>query len=213
MNCRADRVLPALVWLAVVVAGTGVGARQGTSRASSRPSSVSTVREASCAADLGKGVKTGREFCDVIIAATGADSVSMSIPSHSGAATLYFDLHPRFETMDPDADPARLFQRDRPIVAVVGPTGDLIDRVATAGEFRATTDLFDRIAGGGPGGFKVVAPGFPSPIKVTLPAGTSAIGIVGLSLEITNRFNTAAYSEPGRPVAIVSNWRIDYVAR
>jgi len=224
MTTRVMRLVPVLVGvMATVVVAQTQGGRGSTpvkppakppAKAAAKPSvAPSVVRAAGCVSDLGKGLKTSREFCDVIVAATGVDSVSMEIPAHTGAATLYFDLHPRFEVLEADGDPGRLFQRHTPVVAVVGPTGDVIDRVAAAGEFRSTADLYDRLAGAGPGGFKVVAPGQPTPIKVTIPAGVTAVGIVGIRLEIMNRFNLQAYPEPGRPVAIVSNWRIEYIPR
>jgi hypothetical protein len=174
---------------------------------------LSVERRAACASNLGEGVKWKRPFCDVIIATTGADSVSMDIPAHTGPATLYFDLHPRFEASQPDGDPAKLYQRHTAVVAIVGPTGEVIDRLATEGEYRSTADLYDRLPGEGRGNYKVVAPGAPRTVKTTIPANVSSIGIVGLRVEIQNRFNLQAFPEPGRPVAIVSNWRIEYTPR
>ena len=187
--------------------------RQTTATTPKAATPAAVESKAACAGSLGPGVKTKRAFCDVIIGSTGDDSLSMQIPAHTGAATFYFDLHPRYEVTDPDADPAKVFQRHRAIVAIVGPTGDVIDRRAVAGEYRTTTDLFDRVAGDGPGGFKVVSPGMPSTMKVTIPAGISAIGLVGLRLELMNRFTQQAYAETGRPIAIVSSWRIEYTPR
>ena len=209
---RAMRLVPVMVGLmAALTMAQQRGGRATAPAQSAAPTSV--VLEAHCASDLGKGVKTAREFCDVIVAATGDDSMSMRVPAHTGPASLFFDLHPRFEITGPDGDPARLFQRHTSVVAVVGPTGDVIDRAAVAGEFRSTADLFDRMSGSGPGAFKVVAPGLPTPIKVAVPASVTSVGIVGLRVEILSRFNMRAFPEPGRPVAIVSNWRIEFVPR
>jgi hypothetical protein len=171
------------------------------------------VRQAACKSPLGEGVKNKKSYCDVIIAATGDESVSIQIPPHTGASTLYFDLHPRFELSQPDSNPAAAFQAHWPVIAIVGPTGDVIDRAAGFGEYRSAADLDDRLAGQGPGGFKVVGPGKPTSIKISIPAGISAIGIVGLRVEIANRFQKLAYPEPGRPVAVVSNWRIVYTPK
>src|SRR6185436_3195619 len=49
-----------------------------------------------CAAPLGAGVKTRRQFCDVLVGTRPSESVSLTIPSHSGTAMLQFDLHNRF---------------------------------------------------------------------------------------------------------------------
>jgi hypothetical protein len=211
MTMRAMGCVPVMVG----VMATALLAQQRGGRGTPAKPAVppSEVRAAECVSDLGKGVKTSREFCDVIVAATGADSVSMSISAHTGPATLFFDLHPRFEVLSADGDPGRLFQRHTAVVAVVGPTGDVIDRIAAAGEFRSPADLFDRMAGTTPGGLKVVAPGLPTHIKVTIPAGVTSIGIVGLRVEIMTRFNQQAFPDPGRPVAIISNWRIEYIPR
>ena len=206
----------AAVLMGVLVAA--VPAQQRGGRATpAKPAGPATppsvVRAAGCWSPLGKGVTTKRDFCDVIVAPTGTDSVSMTIPAHTGPATLFFDLHPRFEVTGPDGDPLRLFQGHRSVVAVVGPTGEVIDRFAAEGEFRSTADLYDRMASTTPGGFKFVAPGRPTPIKAVIPASVASIGIVGLRVEITSRFGQQAFPEPGRPVAIVSNWRIEYIPR
>jgi hypothetical protein len=213
MTTRAMVLVPVMVGaLAAALPAQQRGGRATTPAKPAAPAGpVASVLKAACASPLGKGVKTSREFCDVIVAATGVGSVSMDIPAHTGPATLFVDLHPRFEVAEGDA--ARLFQRHTSVVAIVGPTGDVIDRAVAIGEFRSVADLYDRVAGTGPGGFKVVAPGPATPIKVTIPAGVTGIGIVGLRVEIMNRFNTQAFPEPGRPVAVVSSWRIEYIPR
>jgi hypothetical protein len=48
---------------------------------------------------------------------------------------------------------------------------------------------------------------------VTIPAGLTAIGIVGARLEETRMGGKAAYDTPGRPIAIVSNLRLEYTPR
>ena len=112
-------------------------------------------------------------------------------------------------TLDLDVD---LSVQPGEVVAVLGPKGEVVGRGAAVSEFRSAADLFDRIGGGaGPGGVKAVAPGPPTPIDVTIPAAISTIAIVGVRLEVTNRLGTQSYDTPGRPVAIVSNLRIDYV--
>ena len=50
----------------------------------------------------------------------------------------------------------------------------------------------------------------PESIRVTIPAGISAIGIVGVRLEVMTRALRANHDQPGRPIAIVSNARIQY---
>jgi hypothetical protein len=193
------------------VFGSTAAAWQSGSSTARRAASTRLAKDATCASDLGSGVKTNRSFCDVIIATAPGKSVAMSIPAHTGPATLLFDLHNRFSAPAGSSDPAQAFQRHTVIVGVVRPTGELIDRAAVVGEFRTVQDLFDRISGSGPSGVKAVAPGPVQAVRVTIPAGVQAIGIVGIRQDIDTRTAHAAFTTPGRPVAIVSNLRIEYV--
>jgi hypothetical protein len=53
-----------------------------------------------------------------------------------------------------------------------------------------------------------------NPIKVTIPAGLTTIGIVGTRLEEWRAVSgRGAYDEPGRAIAIVSNVRVEYTPR
>jgi hypothetical protein len=168
-------------------------------------------RSIACAADLGAGIKTHRAFCDVIIASAPADSVALSVPPHSGAATLFFDLHNRFAVPALSVPPALAFARQEAVVAVVGPSGAVIGRAAVEREFRSAADLFDQLDGGGrPGGVKAVAPGPPEQVRFTVPAGISTVGIVGVQVKVLTRAGEQTFDSPGRPVAMVSNVRLEY---
>jgi hypothetical protein len=200
----------ALAGAVCVLATTAAAAQRGSSSAI-RDAAASKLTEAVvCAGPLGAGAKSGRAFCDAIIASTGAGSVAMEIPRHTGTATLMFDLHPRIHVQPGAVDPAQAFARHSALVAVVGPTGTVIERAALVKEYRTTNDLFDRLVGTLPGGVKAIAPGMPESIRVTIPAGISAIGIVGVRLEVMTRALRANYDQPGMPIAIVSNARIQY---
>ena len=172
-----------------------------------------TTQVAVCASNLGNGVKTSRQFCDVIIASSAAESISMTIPARTGPATLMFDLHNRFAVTAPNADPVQAFRSHVAVVAVIKSTGEIIERAAVSREYRTVSDLFDRIAGAARGGApKAIAPGQPQPVRVTIPAGITGIGIVGTRLEEWNAAGRATYDNP-RPIAIASNWRIEYTPR
>lgn len=195
------------LWLAI-----GLAAFTAVSWPDQRGRRTST--EVACAADLGAGLKTRRQFCDVVIAASGDASVAMAIPAHTGAATLLFDLHNRFLVPIVTLDPSVAFTRHLAVVSVIRPTGETIEQVAVMREFRSTDDLFDTIGGGGrPGGIKAVAPSEPEAIRITIPAGVSGIGIVGVRLDITTRAGKEVFDAPGRAIAIVSNPRISYTPR
>ena len=172
-----------------------------------------TTTTAVCASNLGAGVKSQRQFCDVVIAASAAESVSMSIPARTGAATLMFDLHNRFPVPAANADPVQAFASHVAVVAVIKSTGEVIERIAVNREYRTPSDLFDRIAGTGRGSApKNIAPGQPQPVRVAVPTGVTGIGIVGVRLEEWRASGRGTYDNP-RPIAIVSNWRIEYTPR
>jgi hypothetical protein len=196
--------------LASVACALVLGAHLAAFQTGRRASATKLSKQATCASDLGAGVKSNRSFCDVIVATRPEKSVAMTIPTHTGTATLMFDLHNRFSAPATQTDPAQAFQRHSVVVAVIKPTGDIIDRAVVTGEFRTIQDLFDRIGGTGPTGVKAVAPGAAQAVRVTIPAGVTAIGIVGVKQDIDTRSARASFTTPGRPVAIVSNMRIEY---
>lgn len=196
--------------LALAVALAASTALAGAQQKPARRTSTAFV----CAAELGAGVASRRRFCDVIVASVAADSVSVTIPPHTGTATLMFDLHNRFMVPAAAADPAAAFTRHVAVVGVIRQTGDLIGRAAVSRDYRTPTDLFDRIAGLARGSApKGVAPGAPMPSQIAIPAGISVIGIVGSRLEEWRAAGRGAFDTPGRPIAIVSNVRVDYTPR
>jgi hypothetical protein len=83
-----------------------------------------------------------------------------------------------------------------------------------ARDYRSAKDLFDRIAGTARGAApKGDAPGTPMAIQVTIPSGVSTVGIVGTRLEEWRPSGRGAFDSPGRPIAIVSNVRVEYTPR
>lgn len=184
--------------------------------AGATPATSQTQRstEARCAAELGTGEQTRRPFCDVVVASLGSQSVLMTIPPHEGDATLMMDLHNRFTVPAEATTPAEAFERHVAVVAIVGPTGVVIDRAAVGREFRTVQDLFDRVTGGGrQAGVKGVAPGPPEAVRIVIPEDVNAIGIVGVRLELLTPTLDETFDAPGRPVAIVSNFRIEYIPK
>jgi hypothetical protein len=185
----------------------------GFTEQGSRTPAKRTTTAAVCASNLGAGVKSRRQFCDVVIASAAAESVSMTIPARTGPATLMFDLHNRFPVPAANADAVQSFTSHVAVIAVIKSTGEVIERVAVNREYRTPSDLFDRIAGAARGSApKNVAPGQPQPVRVTIPTGVAGIGIVGLRLEEWRASGRGTFDNP-RPIAIVSNWRIEYTPR
>jgi hypothetical protein len=197
------RLLTGTLALAVLAMGV-VDAQRA---AGTRVSTAST-----CASDLGLGQKSKRKFCDVVITGVPAESVAVTIPPHTGTVTLFFDLHNRFALPVVAGQPLLAYQRHEAIVAVIRPNGVIVTKAASIREFRTQADLFDQIAGGGrPGGVKAIAPGPAEAVRVTIPPGLSSVGIAGLRLTVrTGMVGPETFDTPGRPVAIVSNVRVEY---
>ncbi len=172
------------------------------------------TNEFTCAAQLGTGLKSKRTFCDIIIGTTLTDGVRMSIPAHTGPTTLRFDLHNRYPMAQEGATPAQMYAKHTAVVAVLNQLGDTVGKAAVARELRTDVDIFDRVEGGiGPGGSIMVAPGRPEAVVLELPESTTAIAIVGISLEATSLSVQGTFVTPGRPVAVGSNFRIEYTRR
>lgn len=168
----------------------------------------------SCSADLGIGLKSKRKFCDIIVGAAVTDGVRMTIPAHQGPTTLRFDLHNRYTLPSTVTSPADLYARHTAIVAILNQAGQVVGRAAVARELRTEVDVFDRVGGGvGPGGAIMVAPGRPEPVVLELPEAVSAIAVVGVSLESASLGEQRTFTTAGRPVAVGSNFRIEYTKK
>jgi hypothetical protein len=182
-------------------------------RMTPRAAGTKIATAVACAADLGLGAKTRRQFCDVVVTAAGSDSITMAVPPHTGGSTLMFDLHNRFVVPSGAIDLAQAFSRQTALVAVVGADGAIIGRGAVSREFRTTADLFDRIGGGPAGGVKAVAPGPAEAIRIAIPAAVSSVGIVGVRLDQLTARAEESFNAPGRPIAVASNFRLEYRPR
>ncbi|MEO7271866.1 MAG: hypothetical protein ABI211_07635 [Vicinamibacterales bacterium] len=163
-----------------------------------------------CAELLGTGVKSHATFCFVLAGRDPAQGVLVTIPPHTGPATLTFSLHNRHTYSEEEMKAGHGFAKYTAVIAVLSMTGELLGRGAVQSEFRAARDLFDRVSGGaGPGGVKAVAPIGNEAVSLTIPANVEQVSLLGEVLESTpaaGRESTA----PGRPVAIVSNVQVEY---
>jgi hypothetical protein len=167
--------------------------------------------EVTCPEQLGVGLKTKASFCFVLAGRAPADGVIVAIPPHT-QATLTFDLHNRHTYSEEEIRAGRGFAKYTAVIGILSMSGDLLGRGAVQTEFRNVKDLYDRITGGaGPGGTKAVAPIGNEHVSITIPPGVNQVSLLGEVLEAT----TAAGREvatPGRPVAVVSNLQVTYVA-
>jgi hypothetical protein len=207
--------LLAIVVIGLLLSGADAGAQQrrrSTVRKPPPPPPPPKVEPADvkCPEPLGAGVKTGATYCFVLAGSDPAQGVLIPLPPHTGTASLMFDLHNRHTFSDEDVRAGRGYAKYTAVVAALTMKGDLIDRGAVQSEFRSARDLYERIAGGaGPGGVKAVAPIGHEAVTITVPAGVDQVSLLGEILDAT----TVAGHEtatPGRPVAVISNVRVEY---
>ena len=163
-----------------------------------------------CKESLGKGVRTGASYCFVLAGRDPAQGVLVTVPAHNGPATLLFNLHNRHTYSEEDVKAGRGFASYSAGIGVLTMTGELLGRGAVQSEFRTVRDLFERIGGGaGPGGVKAVAPLGNEEVLVTIPPAATQVSLLGELLESTTAIGRES-ATPGRPVALVSNVRIEY---
>jgi hypothetical protein len=164
-----------------------------------------------CPTPLGEGVTTKLAFCDVMSGRNPAEGILVKLPPHRGPVTLTFDLHNRHTYSEEQVKANRAFSRYTATVGVLTMDNTLVSRAVVENEFRKVTDLVDRVTGGaGPGGVKAVAPTGTESISITIPEEEEQVSILGEKLTVERLDGTATYSSPGRPIAIISNVKIEY---
>jgi len=214
---RRMRAVAALV--AVLLAAGSVRAqttkKPTATRKPAAPAAPATKKEpaaVACPAQLGPGVKTGRDFCDVLATRNPAEGIVVTIPPHSGEATLRFDLHNRHTYSEQQARAGRAFAEYTATILVVGPDSQILARAAVTSAFRSAADLVDRVGGGaGPGGVKAVAPVGTEPITVAVPAAVTEVRLLGERLTVQGLDGRSVFTAAGRPVAIVSSVEVEYL--
>jgi hypothetical protein len=163
-----------------------------------------------CREPLGAGVRTKAAYCFVLAGRDPAEGALVTIPSHTGAATLTFDLHNRHTYSEEDVKAGRGYASYTAVIGVLTMKGELLGRGAVRSEFRTVADLFERIGGGaGPGGVKAVAPIGRETVRTTIPAGVTQVSLLGEVLDALTSIGRES-ATPGRPVAVVSDVRVEY---
>jgi hypothetical protein len=167
--------------------------------------------EMTCPAPLGVGVKTKLSFCEVMAGRDPAGGLIIQIPPHKGAATLTFDLHNLHTYSEEQVKAHRAFTRYTATIGVLTMDNTLLSRGIVQNEFRAAADLIDRVSGGaGPGGVKAVAPTGSEPIVVAIPEAELSVSLLGEKLAVERIDGASTYTQPGRPIAVVSNVLLEY---
>src|ERR1700716_4372060 len=152
--------------------------------------------EVSCPAPLGAGVRTKLSFCEVLAGRDPATGVVIQIPPHKGPATLTFDLHNLHTYSEEQVKAHRAFARYTATIGVLTLDNTLISRAVVQSEFRAASDLVDRVSGGaGPGGVKAVAPTGSEPITIAIPEAEAEVSLLGEKLAVDRIDGAATYSQ------------------
>ncbi|MBY0496790.1 MAG: hypothetical protein K2Y23_21485 [Cyanobacteria bacterium] len=165
-----------------------------------------------CSSELGVGVATGRQFCDVLTGNNPREGVVITIPPHRGPVTIGFELHNRHTYSAELVKSKQAYRKYTATVGVLTMDNTLVDRAVIQSEFRTEHDLFDRIGGGaGPGGVKAVAPIGSEFIQMELPEDVGEqVSILGEKLSVMRPDGVDNFSSPGRPIATISNVMLEY---
>jgi hypothetical protein len=211
------RRLASIVLVACLVAVTAGAQTKRTTPAKKSPASKSAMARKTepavvkCPSPLGVGVKTKREFCDVPVGRQPADGITVVIPPHRGTTVLTFDLHNRVTYSEELVKARKAYARHTATIGVLESDNTLIDRAIVQSEFRAAADLFDRVSGGAaPGGLKAIAPAGVETVRLTLPAEANEVVIMGEKLEVRRLDGDESFSGVGRPIALISDVKIEY---
>ena len=208
-----------VVLLAAVLSGSVAAAQRKPARpvprrpaAAASPAALKTMTpEVKCPSLIGMGIKTVRSFCDVPAGRDPMQGIVVTLPPHTGPATLTFDVHARHLYSEDEMRRGKAYARYRAVIGVLTMKGELLDRGAVDAEFRTGADLFDRIGGGaGPGSLKAVAPAGREQAIITVPAGVDQVSLLGETLDALTAAGHETAVMPGRPVAIVSNLLFEY---
>ena len=196
-----------VVILLVFVAGLDAQTR----RPAARKPTVAPA-EMTCPSPLGTGIKTKREYCDVLTGRDPKEGILIKLPPHRGPVTLRFNLHNRHTYSEGEVRMKRGFASYIAGIGVLTLDNTLLTRAAVASEFRRAEDLLERVGGGaGPGGVKAVAPIGVETISLELPAALTEVSILGEKLDVVEfDGRSSTYAAPGRPIAIISDVTVEY---
>ena len=164
-----------------------------------------------CPQVLGDGVRTKRQYCDVLIGRDPAGGILVTLPPHAGPVTLTFDLHNRHTYSEEQVRAKRGYHRYTATIGVLTLDNTLVSRAIVQNEFRTQVDLLDRISGGsGASGLKAVAPTGTEPVSIVIPEEAMQVSILGEKLSVVRVDGEDTFSASGRPMAIISNVMVEY---
>jgi len=166
--------------------------------------------EMTCPTPLGKGVKTGLEFCEIMAGRDPSGGVLIQIPPHRGAAVLTFDLHNLHLYSEEQVRAKKAYSRYTASIGAMTMDNTLISRGVVQSEFRTAADLVDRVGGGAGGAVKAVAPTGTESITIQIPESELQVSLLGEKLAVERVDGNVTYSQPGRPIAVISDVMLEY---
>src|SRR5688500_19212552 len=167
------KIVALIAFMLASVSTSDAQTRKPTTRKPAPAARKPTVApaEMTCPSPLGTGVKTKREYCDVLTGRDPKAGIIIKLPPHRGPVTLRFNLHNRHTYSEEEVRMKRAFASYLAGIGVLTLDNTLLTRAAIATEFRRPEDLLERIGGGaGPGGVKAVAPVGVEPVTLQLDA-------------------------------------------
>lgn len=212
MSVRTAAVLIIAALLGQAVISAQTKPRPPARRTGPAPAPLRTESPmVNCPAVLGQGAKSARMYCDVLIERDPAAGITIPFPPHTGDVTLSFTLHNRHTYSEDQIKNKRAFHRYTASIGVMAMDNTLLTRAVVQNEFRTPADLVERILGGsGPGGLKAVAPTGSEEIVLTIGAMEQGVSILGEKLSVIRVDGKDEFSTPGRPIAVISNVKIEY---
>src|SRR5690349_21515523 len=88
-----------------------------------------------CRESLGVGVRTKASYCFVLAGRDPQQGVTVTIPPHTGTATLMFELHNRHTYSEEDVKAGRGFASYTAVIGILTMNGELLGRGAVRSEF------------------------------------------------------------------------------
>ena len=200
-----------LLALGALVSGADAQPPRRTPPRAAAPATTSAALTLECPHELGQGVATQRIFCDIQADTDPLAGAIVRLPPRRGTAILSFDLHNRHMYSAELVESGRGYTRVTATIGVLAMDKTLLTRAVVQTEFRRTSDLFDRIAAGaGMAGVKAVAPIGSEPVSLEIAEGIDAVSILGEKLVIVRTDATETIAGGSRPIAVVSNVRLQY---
>jgi len=211
---RLSAAAAALAVAVCLAATVNAQTKRATPRKPTPPPPPATKTEPAtmtCPEVLGEGVRTKRQYCDVLIGRDPLGGILITLPPHSGNPTLTFDLHNRHTYSEELVKANRAYSRYTATIGVLTLDNTLVSRAIVQNEFRTQADLVDRISGGsGPGGLKAVAPTGTETVSIVIPQEAMQVSILGEKLTIVRPDTTDNFNAVGRPMAVISNVMVEY---